>query len=66
MLQSILCIVVDLGPGDHYIFLRFSILEYLSTPSGQQAVGNSFCITYGNRSERYYKLYPEPMQKKMQ
>ncbi|KAH6952378.1 hypothetical protein BKA56DRAFT_605457 [Ilyonectria sp. MPI-CAGE-AT-0026] len=61
MLQSILCIVVDSGNGDHYKFLRFSILESLSTPSGQQALASSVCITYGNRSERYYESYPEAM-----
>lgn len=44
-------VVFDFGTGDRYLFPKFSILEYLSTPPGQQVVASFLIVRKGSISE---------------
>lgn len=44
-------VVFDFGSGDRYLFPKFSILEYLPTPSGQQVVASFLIVRKGSQSE---------------
>lgn len=44
-------VVFDFGTGDRYLFPKFSILEYLPTPSGQQIVASFLIVRKGSNSE---------------
>ncbi|UKZ48791.1 hypothetical protein TrVGV298_003023 [Trichoderma virens] len=44
-------VVFDFGNGDRYLFPKFSILEYLPTPSGQEVVASFLIVRKGSTSE---------------
>lgn len=48
---DITAVVFDFGSGDRYLFPKFSILEYLPTPSGQQVVASFLIVRKGSTSE---------------
>ncbi|KAH6609411.1 hypothetical protein Trco_002757 [Trichoderma cornu-damae] len=48
---DISAVVFDFGNGDRYLFPKFSILEYLPTPSGQEVVASFLIVRKGSTSE---------------
>lgn len=48
---DISAVVFDFGTGDRYLFPKFSILEYLTAPSGQQVVASFLIVRKGSFSE---------------
>ncbi|UKZ65466.1 uncharacterized protein TrAtP1_006663 [Trichoderma atroviride] len=48
---DISAVVFDFGNGDRYLFPKFSILEYLPTPSGQEVVASFLIVRKGSMSE---------------
>ncbi|KPM45886.1 hypothetical protein AK830_g644 [Neonectria ditissima] len=44
-------VVFDFGHGDRFLFPKFSVLEYLSTSSGQQVVASFLIVRKGSVSE---------------
>ncbi|CAM1504684.1 Fc.00g022750.m01.CDS01 [Cosmosporella sp. VM-42] len=48
---EISAVVFDFGNGDRYLFPKFSILEYMPAPSGQQVVASFLIVQKGSVSE---------------
>lgn len=48
---DIAAVVFDFGTGDRYLFPKYSILDTLTTPSGQQVVASFLIVRKGSTSE---------------
>ncbi|KAK0391643.1 hypothetical protein NLU13_1142 [Sarocladium strictum] len=48
---DISAVVFDFGTGDRYLFPKYSILDTLTTPSGQQVVASFLIVRKGSTSE---------------
>ena len=48
---DISAVVFDFGTGDRYLFPKFSILEFLPSPSGQQVVASFLIVRKGSVSD---------------
>ncbi|XWW95206.1 hypothetical protein V2A60_003160 [Cordyceps javanica] len=48
---DIAAVVFDFGAGDRFLFPKFSILEFLPTPAGQQVVASFLIVRKGSTSE---------------
>ncbi|KAI6782285.1 uncharacterized protein J7T54_008371 [Emericellopsis cladophorae] len=49
--QDISAVVFDFGGGDRFLFPKFSILEYIPTPVGQQVIASFLIIRKGSTIE---------------